>query len=245
MEFISPSVLFALSAVSIPVIIHLFNFRKYKRVYFTNVRLIKEIKQETKKRSQLKHLIVLLMRILAIAALVFAFARPFIPVSNSIIKHGEKNAVSIYVDNSFSMEAKSGKGYLIEDAKKQAAQIAKSYRPSDVFQLITNDLKPEHQRFVDRTKLLKMIKGVELSSSVKDVKDIISFQNNLLMENNAINKISWIISDLQKSTSNYNGISEDTNIVNYIVPVLSNDKANIFIDSCWFDTPVIQQNQQL
>ncbi|MCD4726652.1 MAG: BatA domain-containing protein, partial [Pirellulales bacterium] len=78
MEFVSPSILYALFAVSIPVIIHLFNFRKYKKVYFTNVRFIKEIKQQTKKRSQLKHLIVLLLRILAIIALVMAFACPYI-----------------------------------------------------------------------------------------------------------------------------------------------------------------------
>ena len=243
MEFVSPSVLFALFAVSIPVIIHLFNFRKYKKVYFTNVRFIKEIKQETKKRSQLKHLIVLLLRILAIIALVFAFARPFIPLSNSIVKQDKANAVSIYIDNSFSMEARSGEGYLIDDAKNKASVIANTYRSSDVFQLLTNDLEAKHQRFVNRDEFLGLLKEVDLSPSVKDISSIIKFQNDLLSENKSGNKISYIISDLQKSTSNFNQIVEDTNIVNYIIPVLSNNQGNVFIDSCWFNSPIIQLNQ--
>ncbi len=243
MEFVSPSILFALFAVSIPVIIHLFNFRKYKKVYFTNVRFIKEIKQQTKKRSQLKHLIVLLLRILAIIALVFAFARPYIPLSNTIVKQDKNNAVSIYIDNSFSMEARSGEGYLIDDAKKQAAGIAETYRSSDVFQLLTNDLEAKHQRFVNRDEFLESLKEVDLSPSVKNISGIIKFQNDLLSEKKSGNKISYLISDLQKSTSNFDKITADTNIVNYIIPVLSNDQGNVFIDSCWFKSPIIQVNQ--
>ena len=243
MEFVSPSVLYALFAVSIPVIIHLFNFRKYKKVYFTNVRFIKEIKQQTKKRSQIKHLIILLLRILAIIALVFAFARPYIPLSNTIVKQDKNNAVSIYVDNSFSMEARSGEGYLIDDAKNQAAGIAGTYRSSDVFQLLTNDLEAKHQRFVNRDEFLELLKDVDLSPSVKNISGIIKFQNDLLSEKKSGNKISYLISDLQKSTSNFDKITEDTNIVNYIIPVLSNDQGNVFIDSCWFKSPIIQVNQ--
>ncbi len=243
MEFVSPSILFALFAVSIPVIIHLFNFRKYKKVYFTNVRFIKEIKQQTKKRTQLKHLIILLLRILAIIALVFAFARPYIPLSNTIIKQHKNNAVSIYVDNSFSIEARTGGGYLIDDAKKQAAGIAKTYCSSDVFQLLTNDLEAKHQRFVNRDEFLELLKEVDLSPSVKNISGIIKFQNDFLSEKKSGNKISYLISDLQKSTSNFDKITEDTNIVNYIIPVLSNDQGNVFIDSCWFKSPIIQANQ--
>ena len=108
MKFLYPQFLYALTAVLIPIIIHLFNFRKFKTVYFSNVRFLKDIKKETKAHSQLKHLLILLSRILAISALVFAFAQPYIPVNNTIIH--DKYAVSIYIDNSFSMNAENENG---------------------------------------------------------------------------------------------------------------------------------------
>ena len=86
MQFVNPLFLFGLFAIAIPVIIHLFNFRKFQKVYFTNVDFIEELKQQTQKQSQLKHLLVLLLRILAIASLVFAFAQPYIPVTENDVK---------------------------------------------------------------------------------------------------------------------------------------------------------------
>ncbi|MCE3281230.1 MAG: hypothetical protein K0S44_3421 [Bacteroidetes bacterium] len=119
MSFIYPAFLFALSAIAIPIIIHLFNFRKYKTVYFSNVRFLKEVKQETQAKSKLKHLLVLLARILFILFLVLAFAQPFIPVQNSKVVPGNK-AISIFIDNSFSMDAVNKNGTLLDEAKKRA-----------------------------------------------------------------------------------------------------------------------------
>src|SRR3989339_2134555 len=104
MNFLYPYFLFSLFAISIPIIIHLFNFRKYKTIYFSNTAFLKDIKQQTKAKSELKHLLVLLARILAVASLVFAFAQPYIPVSENV-KKANSEFVGIYIDNSFSMDA--------------------------------------------------------------------------------------------------------------------------------------------
>ena len=85
MQFLYPTFLYALLALAIPIIIHLFFFRRFKKVYFTNVRFLKEIKEETSARQRLKNLLVLLMRLLAMAALVLAFAQPFLPQDLSLI----------------------------------------------------------------------------------------------------------------------------------------------------------------
>ncbi len=77
MQFIFPAFLAALAVIAIPVIIHLFYFRRFKRVYFTNVRFLKEVKK-TSNRRKLRNLLVLLMRCLAIAAMVLAFNSPFL-----------------------------------------------------------------------------------------------------------------------------------------------------------------------
>ena len=72
MQFVNPFFLLALGTLAIPILIHLFNFRKFKKVYFTNVRFLQEIQQETKKQSQLRQLLILIARLLAIAALAWS-----------------------------------------------------------------------------------------------------------------------------------------------------------------------------
>jgi L-asparagine transporter-like permease len=96
MNFLYPGFLLALLTIAIPIVIHLFNFRKFKKVYFSNVQFLKEAKEQNSSKEKLKHLLVLFSRILAISFLVFAFARPFIPLGNSA-SHSEKNAVSIHI----------------------------------------------------------------------------------------------------------------------------------------------------
>ncbi len=123
MQFIYPGFLFALSALAIPIIIHLFNFRRFKKIYFTNVRFLREIKQDTQSKSRLRHFLILLSRLFAVAFLVLAFAQPYLPASNQVIQAGVRR-ISVYIDNSFSMDALGKNGSLIESAKKKAREIA-------------------------------------------------------------------------------------------------------------------------
>ena len=83
MNFLYPDFLWAISLIAIPIAIHLFNFRKYKKVYFSDISLLKNINSQTKKQSRLKHLLVLLSRILALMCLVLAFSYPYKPLKNN------------------------------------------------------------------------------------------------------------------------------------------------------------------
>src|ERR1700749_154283 len=104
MQFLHPGYLYALSAIAVPIIVHLFNFRRYKTVYFSNVKFLREVKEETTSRSRLKHLLVLAARLLALTFLVLAFAQPFIPNKRNT-GAGGRRLISFYIDNSFSMNA--------------------------------------------------------------------------------------------------------------------------------------------
>ena len=153
MQFLYPTFLFALAALAIPIIIHLFYFRRFKKVYFTNVRFLKEVKEEKSARSKLRNLLVLAMRLLALAFLVFAFAQPFIPRDEEV-KAGVK-AVSIFVDNSFSMNALSQDVPLLEKAKERAREIVKAYAVDDQFQILTNDFEGRHQRLIGALRAMQ------------------------------------------------------------------------------------------
>ncbi len=245
MEFVNPGFLFGLLAVSIPVIIHLFNFRRYKKLYFTNVSFIKELKLQTQKQSKLKHLLVLLMRILAIAAIVMAFAQPFIPYSDKPIQHFGQNAVSIYLDNSFSEESESGKGTVLDAAKEKTKEIVSVYKSSDIFQLLTNDFEARHQRFVSRDEFLSMVDEVKLSPVVKTIPEVMSRQSDLFSKQAAKIRTAYEISDFQKGVMNGDFRTPDTTVNTYFVLLKSLNQNNLYIDSCWFEAPVQQAGQSV
>ncbi|HOY33088.1 MAG TPA: BatA domain-containing protein [Bacteroidales bacterium] len=245
MSFLNPYFLFGLFAVALPIIIHLFNFRRYKKVFFTNVRYLKEVKQETKKKSQLRHLIILALRILAIAALVFAFAQPYIPVAKQVINPKSVNYISVYLDNSYSMQAAGSKGNLLEEARAKAVEIASAYRSGDHFQLLTNDFEARHLQFVSREEFVALVRDVDFSPVRRSLPDVIRRQSESFSEMQGSTHMAYIISDFQRSTTALAQINPDTANAYYLVPVKPNKTNNLSIDSCWFESPVHLSGQKV
>lgn len=241
-QFLSPGFLFALSLIAIPIIVHLFNFRKFKKVLFTNVRFLKELKQETTSKAKLKHLLVLLSRILAVSFLVFAFARPVIP-ANRTKKPVVSSAVSIYVDNSFTMEANRTEGTLLEVAIRKARDIVNAYPPSTRFQLLTAEFDPIHQRLLSREDFLNMLDQIKISSSSRSLNDIIKRQHEALQKGDAGTGAKFIISDFQSNMIGNGPIEADSSESINLVPVQAPVSDNIYIDSCWLSSPAVQLNQ--
>jgi hypothetical protein len=240
MMFLQSSFLWALAAVSIPVIIHLFNFRRYKKVYFTNVRFLKELKQESKSRSRLKEILVLLCRCLAVTCLVLAFAQPVYRGDNKSVTAGSGD-ISIYIDNSFSMENVNRQGPLLEIAKTRAREIVNAFGNSGRFQVITNDFEGRHQRFNTSDNAIQVIEEIKVSPVVRNLSDVHSRQQDFLNNANSQNKRVYIFSDAQKSSFDLKSILPDTSIRTTIVPIASNRVNNVFIDTCWFEDPLQQK----
>jgi hypothetical protein len=241
MHFIYPGFLFALLALAIPIIIHLFNFRRFKKVYFTNVRFLREIRQDTQSRSRLKHLLILLSRLLAVAFLVFAFAQPYLPLTNTKIEGGVKK-ISIYVDNSFSMDAVGKNGNLLETAKKKAREIAMAFKPSDRFQLLTSDFEAKHQRLLNREEFLQAVDEIKPGPSARLLSEVLQRQEAALADKNEKEQQqSFIISDFQKSITD-EGFRADSTIKISLVPVEASVQNNIYIDTCFLSTPFVQLN---
>ncbi len=245
MSFVHPLLLWGLMAVSIPVIIHLFNFRRFRKIYFTNVNFIRDLKQQTQKQSRLRHLLVLLLRMLAIACLVIAFAQPYIKKKESPVIQESANAVSIYIDNSFSMEAEGTGGSLLDLAKSRAKEISSAYRSSDLFQLLTNDFSGIQQRMVSQDEFRDMVDQVNVSPTVRKTSEVIDRQYDLLNGQSAKGKVNYLISDFQRSSTDFSGIKPDTLVSTVLLPLQAVQRDNLYIDSCWFVSPVHQLNQSV
>lgn len=238
MEFLYPGFLYALAALAIPVIIHLFNFRRFKKIPFTNVRFLKDIKVQTRSQNRLRHLLVLLMRLLALAFLVFAFAQPYIPENDQTDKEKQR-AISVFIDNSFSMEGEGEAGPLLEVAKNRAIDLAMAYSPTDRFQLITQDFQGNNQRFVSRTEFIDNVEQIEIDPASRSLETILERQKDVLMRAEGDPaKEAFLISDFQKSQFDLDNFSPDSSVSYGLVHLERSSPANLYIDSVWFPTPV-------
>ncbi len=235
MNFVYPGFLFALAAISVPIVIHLFNFRRFKKVYFPDIRFLKDVKMETRSRNRLKNLLILLSRILAIACLVLAFAQPVIPTDN---RHGSGSSdkVVIYIDNSFSMGAQGEKGTLLEDASAKALEIASVYANESDLRLLTNDFDPRHFRNLSWEEFKNEVTAIAPSAQVRTLQEVITRARGSLDVGERLS--IHILSDLQRNTSHIQGYTDDSLSVIYIIPIESEIRSNIYIDSCWFADPV-------
>jgi hypothetical protein len=243
LQFVSPSFLWCLLLVGIPIIIHLFNFRRFKKVLFTNVKFLKKLKEETNSRSRLKHLLVLLMRILAIVFLVFAFAQPFIPAKKQTMV-GSQNIISIYIDNSFSMMSDSEEGNLLELAKSKAGEIVNAFPPGTQFQILTNELSGIQQRLLTNEEAEDEVAKTKISPNSRNFNDVVARQQEMFSSKQVTDKRVYYISDFQKSILPAN-LRSDTTINLNLVALKSNSAANVYIDSCWLSAPVVMQNEQV
>ncbi|MDR1112439.1 MAG: BatA domain-containing protein [Bacteroidales bacterium] len=243
MQFSNPAFLFALSAVLIPVIIHLFNFRKYKKVHFSNVQLLQDIVQKTKRESQLLHFIVLCLRMLAIAALVFAFAQPFVPNA----RHSQKGGATalIFVDNSFSMTANTQSSNLLQDAVETARNIVNAYPYTYDFILVTQDFSPKESRLLNKDEILSLLDEVEVSACSRSWDEITDYSRHIAQQSKKGEIYYYYISDFQKDEYNFDDFKSDAAHPSFLVAMESSRAGNISIDSCRFVAPVFKLGQQV
>ena len=240
MLFAFPTFLFALFAIAIPILIHLFQLRRYKKIVFSDIRFLKQITEQNQKQRNIKEWIILAARCLALACLVFAFAKPFIPLNN---KSNNKNnkVVSVFIDNSFSMSQQNKEGQLLEVTKHKARDIVSYYGDNDLFQILTNDFEGKHQRLIEKKDFLLYLDEVKLSNQTKQFDKIIARQKQAFDAESNSNKIVYIISDLQQNQFQQSAVIDSSLQVNFI-QIKPNVSNNISIDSAWIEQPLILPN---
>ncbi len=239
MLFEKPEILFFLTLLIIPVLIHLLNLRRYKKIYFSNIELIKKVTSEKKKISRLKDLILLLTRLIIMSSIIIAFSKPYLIEEKKIDR--KINKLSVYIDNSLSMST-GGKNVLINEAKKNANFLIQNLNNDVKVNIITNELNFFSNKFVSKEESLKLIKEIKITPFQLSICDIINRQNLLLGNDSLVN--NFIISDFQKNFSNkYNNCIKKINEAK-LIQIKSNQINNIGIKSCEFTSPFRKKNQE-
>ena len=206
MQFKHPEILYFLFLLIIPILVHLFQLRKFKTEYFTNVKFLKELAVQTRKSSKLKKYLLLATRLLLLAFLILAFAQPFFKAKDS---KNATNELYIVLDNSFSMQAKGKKGELL----KRAVQDLLQHTPENAnFSLITCS---DNYWNTDIKSIQKELQNLKYSAS--------SFQlDNLLAKikahKSAYNKDIVVITDAVGLQPNQVKKSKEDENLYFIIP---------------------------
>ncbi len=223
MQFKHPEILYALFALIIPILVHLFQLRKFKKVAFTNVAFLKSVTLQTRKSSQIKKWLTLLARLCALTALIIAFAQPFFASKDALVSERE---LVVYLDNSFSMEAKGPKGPLF---KRAIQELLASLSGEEQLSVFTNDK-------VFRNTTLKNLKEellqLEYSTTQLSYEAAYLKAKKLFSKSEASSKRVILVSDFQQHQGGLKIINEGESVLDLVQlkPVV---EENIAIDSVY------------
>jgi len=236
MGFLYPLFLLSGICLLIPVVIHLFNLRRYKHEYFPDLRFLRQIQLASKQSAKLQRKWLLLLRLLFLTMLVLAFAQPFLA--------GRRNADAreaitvIYVDNSYSMSATAGMESLLQRAKSQAENLVHALPESARFLVLSND-RMTATRPLTRTEALAAIKAITLTGQSVSMERILG---SIALAQEDEPHESWqvyLFSDFQKATwrSERPFPEKLAGTSFYLYPFQNASDANLFIDTAFFLNP--------
>ena len=239
MRFLHPYMLFGLFALAIPIIVHFFNFRRHKVVYFSNTATLKNIEQENSKTKRLKYVMVLIMRMLFIAGLVVAFAYPY-NQEHKLKTDDAGNLVAVYIDNSLSMQSRSSEISLLEDARSAARALVKNISPSQRFVLLTNSRQPSDEYPMSKDEMLMCIDAMPVVASPLKINELYENLQMIMRRNDFKSASLFLYSDFQNNMMDVNGLAADSAIQIVAMPLSSDFQNNMYIDTVWLTSPVLQ-----
>jgi uncharacterized membrane protein len=186
MTFLNPAILFGLLAASIPIIIHLLNLRKLKKIEFSTLQFLKELQKNKIRKIKLKQWLLLALRVLIILCIVTAFARPtLVGVSIGGTTSAAKTTAVFILDDTFSMSVIDQNGSYFNQAKESIKNILTQFEEGDEFGLVLVSHQPEE--IVMTSNIAKF--GEDVNSTT------ISFASGKL--NNAIIKAAEVIGEAE------------------------------------------------
>ncbi|MFT6370906.1 MAG: hypothetical protein ACJAWH_001990 [Maribacter sp.] len=187
MQFKYPELLWALLLLVIPIIIHLFQLRRFRKTPFTNVKLLKKVVSESRKSSSIKKWLLLFTRLGLVAAIVIAFAQPF--KADAIALQDKENV--FYLDNSFSMQAKTQGGTLLQSVVQN---FIKNIPVEERFTLFTNDKVFANVAIPDiKNELLQL----PVSTNQLTIEEILLAAETFFKNEAGTSKNTILISDFQ------------------------------------------------
>ena len=206
MIFLNPAVLLGLIAASIPVLIHLLNLRKLKKVDFSTLAFLKELQKNKIRKIKIKQLLLLALRVMTILFLVMAFARPTLKgISIGGTSSAAKTTAVFILDNTFSMSVVDNNGSYLNQAKETINELLNQLQEGDEAALILLSNQPNEQSIGNEIKptsnlsdFKKQVDAVDRSYYSGNLNDAIVEAAKVLSQSKNFNKEIYLLSDFQQ-----------------------------------------------
>jgi len=239
MTFLNPAFLFGLLAASIPVLIHLFNLRKLKKVEFSTLIFLKELQKNKIRKVKVKQWLLLLIRTLIILFLVLGFARPTLKSTIFGNSSTAKTTAVFVIDDTFSMSVVDAKGSYLNQEKETALRLLSQLQDGDEAAIVlVSEINTKNSPAVtsDFSQVKKTIESISVSNSSGSLQAAIIKAAKLLGSSSNYNKELYIFSDFQKSRiqeeNQFSDLSEElkSSLRIYAFPLNGKDVFNLGID---------------
>lgn len=227
MPFYHPEFLYGLFALAIPIIVHLFQLRRFKPEPFTNVALLQKLAISSRKSSKLKKWLSLITRMLIITALVLAFAQPYIPNANVETKAKD---INIFIDNSFSMSLKGDNTSLFNQAKEELLETL----PEDQnYSLITHD---EVYKNLNTEDFKSLLYDLNLKPNALDIHEMLLKSESAFESSEKSSKELIVLSDFQYPSTRNDSLRLTSGINYHFVNYKAQNLLNFSIDTAFIES---------
>jgi hypothetical protein len=247
MGFLNTSILLLAVAAVIPLLIHLLNRRRIKKMDFSSILFLKSLEKVRLRRLKLRQLILLIIRSLIILFVVLAFARPSLKGSlSSVIGSQTRTSAVILLDNSYSMGYETTQGQLFDIAKKKAKSTVDLFSEGDETRLIVFNSTPALLTPQPSSKfenLKELISESELSNQGTDFFKSLSLAFKTLSQSKSLNREIYLFSDLDRMGwfKQEMTLPDNKNIRIFVIKI-GEEKRNFAIQSLDFGTRLIKKN---
>ena len=199
MSFLQPLALIALPLIALPILIHLINQHRHRTIPWAAMMFLMSAKRMSKGMARLRHFLILLMRVLAVAALIFVVSRPLSGGWLGSIGMSKPDATLILLDRSASMEIQDLQA---GQSKRFAAlqKLAQLLEQGDYgTHLVLIDSASGQLQEVDSPKALLGLPTTESSATSADIPGMLESALAYLKANKSGRVDVWICSDLSEN----------------------------------------------
>jgi len=244
MSFLNPLLLFGLAAAAIPLIIHLFNFRRPRRVDFSSLAFLHELKKSTMQRVRVKQWLLLALRTLAIACLVIAFARPTMtgPLAGQLGGSG-RTTMAIVVDRSASMTLRDGGGSYMDQVRTLVEALLADAESGDEILLVPVPADGETPVFhQNASSALAALGDLQTGSGSETLTEAIMRAGERMADRPTVNRDVYVLSDFQESTISDSvavELPEGTRVL--LMPVGTDGRGNLAVSNVRVVSQIISE----
>jgi hypothetical protein len=197
-QFLAPLFFAALAGLAIPVLLHLTQREKKQIIRFPSLMFVRRIPYQSVRRRKIQHWLLLLVRVAALAMIVFAFARPFVRQANLPVVPGTgARELVVLLDNSYSMGFADRWERARSAAQAQIAKMSGSDRGSVV--LFSSGADIAVRASFDHSPLSAAIAAAKPGAGATRYAPALKVAGGILAESTLPRREVVLISDFQRS----------------------------------------------